>query len=576
MSPAQPDRLLVVENDCNPLKLSASLAGRGYRVDTAAAVAAAMEKIRRDSYDLVLLDQASTGTSSLDLLRLVRATHSPDELPVIMVTRAGETQTAMDALHVGANDYVVHPVDLPVVTARIEEQLSRLRPRYRHRRRSRVREAADVAKYETDPLTGLATRRAIVERLREAIAVRRDTALTLIALDLDGFRVINDSFGQTAGDRILVELARRLRRTVARCESVVIARIGGDEFAALAEGTHDAASLAGRILQEVVRPMEIGDLQISAAASLGVFAGAPGGSTAEDVLRDAHLAMYRAKELGKNRWQQFEPELRTRARARMALVHDLRYALERSEFRAYYQPKVNLRTRKIVGFEALIRWRHPVRGLVYPGDFIELAEETGMIVPIGEWVLQQACRQLRAWQSQFPQAPLTMNVNLSVKQLIDPNLVERVAAILDETDVAPQSLNLELTETALMTNIGPARSALTGLRNLRVGLKLDDFGTGYSSLGYLRAMHFDSLKIDKSFVTRMTSDGECRAIVESMARLAQALGMTVVAEGVELEEHLTELLRLGCEVGQGFYFSPAVDAERAEQLLERSCGSALG
>ena len=281
--------------------------------------------------------------------------------------------------------------------------------------------------------------------------------------------------------------------------------------------------------------------------------------------------MYRAKELGKNRWHLFEPELRTRARARIAAVHDLRYAIERDELRAYYQPKLNLRTRRIVGFEALIRWHHPARGIVYPGEFIELAEDTGLIVPIGEWMLRESCRQLSQWQKRFPlAAPLTMNVNLSVKQLGDPEIVGRVKSIIEESGIAPSTLNLELTETALMTNLEGARGALTSLRNLGIRLKLDDFGTGYSSLGYLGALHFDSLKIDRSFVQRMASDVESHAIVESIAKLAHALGMTLVAEGIELEEHIEELLRLGCEVGQGFYFSTALEASAAEELMESS------
>ncbi len=566
MLPAQPERLLVVEDRAN---LSTSLARHGYRVDTAEDAPLAMEKIRRASYDLVLLDKAGAGSGSLDLLRLLRATHSRDDLPVILVTGAGETQTAVEALHGGANDFVVHPVDLPVVTARIEQQLSRLRPRSkRHSRAARSRESAP-RRLDTDPLTGLATRRAIVERLRELSAEKIETPITLLVLDLDGFRIINNSFGQSTADRILMEVGRRIRAAAGNSERVRVTRLGGDEFAILAEGTREAAALAKTILEHVVHPMEIGELAISAGASIGVLCGFAGASSPDELLRDAHLAMDRAKELGKNRWCVFEPDLRTRARARLALIHDLRYALERQELRAFYQPKVNLRTRRIVGFEALIRWRHPERGLVYPGDFIELAEETGMIVPIGEWILAEACRQLRAWQSRFDSA-LRMNVNLSVKELLDPNLVSRVGAILGHHGVAPESLNLELTETALMTNLASARNALLRLRELGVGLKLDDFGTGYSSLGYLRAMQFDSLKIDKSFVMRMNSDRESRAIVESLARLARALEMTVVAEGVELEAHIEELLKLGCEVGQGFYFSAAVEAAEAENLLESS------
>lgn len=678
----QPDRLLVVEDDAQHReKLSERLARRGYAVDVAPGDAA-LEQIRRAEYDLVLLDQTGTDGASLDLLRLLRAVRSPSDLPVILIAAEKNNCQVMEALRSGANDYVTKPVHLPLVAARIDEQLSRSKigrqrrqarlrarianrieghwswdvaaneihfsPRARrmlglspkqngfgpeawisrvhpadvertraeirshlegpceefrleHRARNRlgryewivargrVLRADDgspirvcgttsvLSKPDVDALTGMGTRLLILERLGAAIAAQpAETALTLLLLDLDGFSLINDSFGQETGDRILTEIAERLQSVVADLPdrgATHIARLGGDEFSILAEGLSKAraSALVEEVLQSVVRPMLVDGFKISASVSIGVSCGAPGGSSPEDLLRDAYLAMYRAKELGKNRWQMFDPELRTRARARIALVHDLRYAIERGQLRVYYQPKVHLRTRQILGYEALLRWHHPARGVVYPGEFIELAEDTGMIVPIGEWVLREACRQLRKWQGRFPSSPpLTMNVNLSVKQLVDPNLVERVKAMLEETNIIEGTLNLELTETALMTNLGPARAALADLRALKIRLKLDDFGTGYSSLGYLGAMHFDSLKIDRTFVQRMITDLESRAIVESIAKLAHALDMTLVAEGVEAEDHIHELLHVGCEVGQGFYFSTAVEPGAAEELLEQS------
>jgi diguanylate cyclase (GGDEF)-like protein len=678
------DRLLVVEPDANRRDaLSRRLARRGYQVDVAGNGTAALEKIGAAEYDLVLLDsalqdQTTARSNSLDLLRLVRATRSAVDLPVIMLADGDRSCGVMEALDVGANDYVVKPVDLPVMTARIEEQLSR--SRIGRHRRSRLRpkthsqqanqgrwawylspntmhfstrarsflgmtreemgtredwlariHPADAermqsemrtllagqateyhceyrvlnrhgryewlvsdgwleqskdglgarvcgtlvlhARPDMDSLTGLGTRLWILERLGAAVA--RNGPLALMLVDLDGFSLINDSFGQATGDRILMEVAQRLQSALGGAANG-LARIGGDEFAILAEGV-DRAELGGLVestLSSAVRPMMIDGFKISVSVSIGVFCGSPGRTAPEDLLRDAYLAMYRAKELGKNRWHLFEAELRTRARARIATVHDLRYALDRDQLRAYYQPKVNLRTRQIVGFEALIRWHHPARGVIYPGEFIDLAEDTGLIVPIGEWILREACRQLRQWQTRFPLLdPLTMNVNLSVKQLADPDIVERVSAILTETGVLPSVVNLELTETALMTNLDGARSALTAFHNLGIRLKLDDFGTGYSSLGYLGAMHFDSLKIDRSFVQRMTNDLESHAIIESITKLAHALGMSLVAEGIELEEHIEELLRMGCEVGQGFYFSKAVDASSAEELLANSLTS---
>jgi diguanylate cyclase (GGDEF)-like protein len=689
MPEPQVDRLLVVEDAANhPERWSQRLAHRGYRVDVAGDSAGALEKIRQSEYDLVLLDVTlrdaplngveRPGTGSLDLLRLLRATHSADDLPVIMLTDPDSNSTVVEALQGGANDYVLKPVDLPVMTARIEEQLSRSKigrqrrsargnkaraqrhhegrwmwhlesniiyfsarsrallglgreetgnhpedwvarihpfdvervraelqdlrdgktPEYRseyraHNRRGRyewrlahgwmersedgtfTRVCGTLAAKSTpdmDALTGLATRALILKRLGTAIARPEAGSLAVLLVKLEGFSLINDSFGRATGDRILTEIATRLQSARGGADHM-IARVGGNEFAILAEGVDraHAGALVESILNAAVRPMIIDGFKISVGVSIGAFCGCAAGSAPDDLLRDACLAMSRARELGKNRWHLFDPELRTRARARIAVVHDLRYAIERDQLRAYYQPKLNLRTRQIVGFEALIRWQHPVRGMVYPGEFIELAEDSGLIVPIGEWMLRQACRQLSKWQTRFPRAqPLSMNVNLSVKQLVDPTLVEQVKTILEESGILPFTLNLELTETALMTNLEDARSTLADLRKLGIRLKLDDFGTGYSSLGYLGAMHFDSLKIDRSFVQRMSTDVESRAIVESIAKLAHALGMTLVAEGIELDGHIEELLRLGCETGQGFYFSNAVEASAAEELIENS------
>jgi diguanylate cyclase (GGDEF)-like protein len=554
----------VVDEDAgNRDILSRRLTRRGYSVEVAESGREALEKIEAAQYDLVLLDQMMSGTSGLDLLRLLRATRSQTDLPVIMVTANGHSQFAVDALTSGANDYVVKPVDMPVVAARIQAQL--------------LRSSIDRAAKLVDPLTGLSNRTLLMERLTVSIAKQREVGrpgvAAVVLLDLHGFKVVNDRFGHGAGDRLLVEVGARLKSWVgAENHRSAVARIGGDEFAVLLEpleNMEQARAEAAGLLECLNQPVELQGESISIGGSAGIAFITAGGCTPEDLLRDADLAMCRAKALGKNRYELFDQALGERAQARVSMAIDLRHAVERHELVAFYQPNIDLPSRSITGFEALLRWRHPRRGLVSPAEFIPIAEETGLIIPIGEWVLNQACRQLMAWQAKYPRAPpLSMNVNLSVKQLSDPELADRVARILAETRIPPECLNLELTESSLITEIESARDVLNSLRALHVGLKLDDFGTGYSSLSCLRTLHFDSLKIDPSFVQRVATDRKTRAIVETIVNLAHTLHMSVVAEGIETEDQLAGLIDAGCDTGQGFLFSRPIPAEAAEKLLE--------
>ena len=557
-------KLLVVDDDANNRDmLSRRLARQGYSVELAEDGQEALGKIESAQYDLVLLDQMMPGMSGLDLLRLLRATYSQSELPVIMFTAVDQSQVVVDALAQGANDYVVKPVDMPVVVARIQAQL--------------LRSKADCEGKWVDPLTGLSNRTLLIERLARSIAQQGDGekqgVRAVALLDLDGFKVVNDSLGHHAGDQLLSEVGARLRsRLGADSHYNLVARIGGDEFAVFLEHLETAEQArveVAALLACLNQPVQLQGRSISISASAGITFVTGRASTPEDLLRDADLAMYRAKELGKNRYELFDPALGERAQTRMFMAIDLRDAIERNQLVVFYQPKIDLSSRSIVGFEALLRWRHPARGLISPAEFIPIAEENGLIVPIGEWILNQACQQLRAWQTKYPSAPpLSMNVNLSVKQLSDPELVGRVARILAETGVPPETLKLELTESTLMTAIESASDVLAALQALHIGLKLDDFGTGYSSLSYLRTLRFDSLKLDPSFVQRVATDRETRAIVETIVNLAHTLHMNVVAEGIESEDQLAGLIDVGCDTGQGFLFSRPVPADVAETLLQ--------
>ncbi len=395
----------------------------------------------------------------------------------------------------------------------------------------------------------------------------------MLLLDLDGFQNLNDNLGHQTGDQALVEAAVRFRRIITESAihpSCTLARVGPDEFAFLLEATpaEQAEALARTLLSSLSRPFKLGNSQVSISACAGIARCASPQTIAAELLRDARVAMFEARREGRGRCQNFDPELRQHAHTRMAMAIDLYQALERNQMTVFYQPKVDLRAGSIVGFEALLRWRHPRYGLIQPSDFIPIAEDTGLIIPIGSWVLGQAAAQLGSWQAKFPGTPpLSMNVNVSVKQLAGFQLVEAVAAVLAETGIPPETLKLEITEGSLIPEIESVQEVLARLRALHIGLKLDDFGTGYSSLSCLRTLHFDSLKIDRSFVQRLNVDTESCAIVETIINLARSLHMTVVAEGIQNEEQRIKLLELGCETGQGFLFSKPVAAEAAEHAL---------
>ena len=561
-------KLLVVDdNPQNRELLLRRLTGSGYQVEVAEGGAEALEKINQAHYDLVLLDQVMPGMSGLDLLRLLRATHSSSELPVIMVSALNDSEVIVDAFDLGANDYVVKPIDLRVMDARIQTQLLRSQAERQYRL--------------LDPLTGLGNRAMFLSQLEQALPRHNPgESLTVLLLDLDGFQNLNDNLGHHSGDQALVEVTDRFRKIITESAihpSCVLARVGSDEFAFLLETTRaeQAEALAKTLLSSLSRPFSLGNSQVSISACAGIALCASPQTVATELLRDARVAMLEARREGRSRCQTFDPQLRQHARIRMAMAIDLYQALERNQMAVFYQPKVDLRTRSAIGFEALLRWRHPRYGLIAPSDFIPIAEETGLIIPLGTWVLRQAGAQLKTWQTKFPcTPPLSMNVNVSVKQLAGFELVETVAAVLAETGIPPETLKLEITEGSLIPEIESVQDVLARLRTLHIGLKLDDFGTGYSSLSCLRTLHFDSLKIDRSFVQRLNVDQESCAIVETILNLARSLHMTVVAEGIQNEEQRTTLLKLGCKTGQGFLFSKPVAADAAERALASEISAA--
>jgi diguanylate cyclase (GGDEF)-like protein len=422
-----------------------------------------------------------------------------------------------------------------------------------------------------DALTGLPNRSLLIDHLKLAIErskLQHDHLFAILFIDLDRFKNINDSLGHNMGDRLLVAIAARLGECLRPTDT--IARLGGDEFAILLDGLEDwtiATAVAERIQTELLKPFSLNGHEIYMTASIGIRLSIDGREDAENMLRDADTAMYRAKDNGKARHELFHSTMHTRAVALLKLENDLRRAMEREEFCVHYQPIVSLETEALVGFEALVRWNHPERGLVPPDEFIPLAEETGLITEIGSWVLREACTQLRAWQSALGRESLTMSVNLSGKQLTQSDLIQQIQNTLAQTGLDPTWLRLEITESVVMENAELATNTLLQLRQLGVHLRIDDFGTGYSSLSYLHRFPVNTLKIDRSFIGRMAKDDENSEIVRTICTLANNLGMEVVAEGVETLEQLELLRSLRCEYGQGYFFSKPVDAEKATALV---------
>jgi diguanylate cyclase (GGDEF)-like protein len=508
------------------------------------------------------------------VLARVRAERALRYVPVIVVSASIDAESKLRALELGATDILHKPVDPSELTLRVRNALAF--------------KAYQDRLTEYDELTDLPNRRRFLVDARSALERARQGARTcaLMHLDLDRFKQINDTLGHDAGDQLLRAVARKLGRVLSEFDttnwrrprdpeaSPALARISGNGFAALLTDLPDldsAGRAARRTLAALTEPFMLDDRQTYVTASIGLACFPGDGGDAEALLKHAEMAMYQAKERGRNSYEFYSRDLNARALERMALETQLRQALERDQFVLYYQPKVDIQSRRIVGAEALLRWKHPDLGIVPPNRFIPIAEETGLIVDIGDWVLRAAMRQARAWTQQGF-APLSVSVNVSGVQFKQPRILATVHSALQATAAHPGTLVVELTESMLMDGADQNVEVLGALKGMGVGISMDDFGTGYSSLTYLSRFPIDELKIDRAFVAGTPGDRDSVAIVTAVIAMAKALGLKVVAEGVETEDQYRFFKQSGCDIFQGYYCSRPVPPEPFADLLRRERG----
>jgi len=440
--------------------------------------------------------------------------------------------------------------------------------------RHKQREAELMRHAFHDKLTGLPDRALFLERVERCIkrrARRQSYWFAVLFLDLDRFKIVNDSLGHSAGDQLLIAAAQKLESSLRPGDTV--ARLGGDEFAILLDDIqdlNDATSVADRIQHLFSEPSNLGGHEVYTSASIGIALISRNHDRPDDLLRDADTAMYRAKAAGKARHAIFDAEMHADGKNVLQLESDLRHALNNREFYTEYQPIVSLGSGRIIGFEAFLRWQHPTRGLVPPSEFVNIAEETGLLVAIDRWVLGESCRKMAAWQAQFPaQSLLTMSVNLSSRQFVQSDLLDELERILRRAGLSPRSLRLEMTEKSLLANPDSAQQMIERLNQLGVQMSLDDFGTGYSSLAHLHRFAFNALKIDRSFIARL-DDTKNEEIVRAIITIAQNLNMTVVAEGVETQQQLSRLRKMNCHCAQGYLFSDPLNGDAALDLISRN------
>ncbi len=552
--------LLVEDNPADADFLAASLRRQrasDIQIVNVATLAEAVAQLGLDKFDVVLLDLHLPDGSGLQCLDAIQAVDN--EIPVVVLSGQDDEEFAVSVLNKGAQDYLVkwegqgHSI-LRSIRYAMERKKADLRLTY-------------LAQY--DPLTGIPNRQFFNDQLTRATArARRDgRKVTLLYLDLDAFKVVNDTLGHDAGDRLLQEVADRIRRSVRTGD--VVARLGGDEFAVMLEGLaspRDVEAMATGLLEVVSKPYHIADRQLTITTSIGITVFPSDNADTQMLLKNADIAMYQAKDSGRNNFKFFHQAMHASLVEYHELERDIREALQLGQFRLAYQPKVNVHINQLQGLEALLRWNSPARGVVNPGDFIPVAEESGHIIPLGYWVLNEVCRALNSWREKGLTL-VPVSVNVSARQFQQPDFHKRIAEVLHKHDIDPSLIEIELTEGLMMEDTEAAQRELSQLKKIGLRISIDDFGTGYSCLSYLRRFPIDVLKIDRSFVMEIGSNRDGESIIDAIISLAKSLRLETVAEGVETPAQLNYLLDHGCHVVQGFLFGKPMEMHLIEPLL---------
>jgi diguanylate cyclase (GGDEF)-like protein len=597
----QKEPILIVDDTPNNLKvLSQALTDAGYTVAVAKSGETAIKQIEYKPPALILLDVLMPGMDGFETCDRLKTNPATKDIPIIFMTALNDTVDKVKGLSLGAVDYITKPFQIQEVLARVQTHLEvrrlniilerqnlRLKAEIEAHQKARaalqqlteeleqrvqqrtaelsqaldgLRQSQEKLAYDAfhDSLTGLPNRVWLIKRLKELIEA--NLSYTVLFVDLDRFKVINDSLGHITGDELLKWVAARMQACLKAPNTAI--RMGGDEFVILLE-IGKATAVARQLLEQLSLPFNFHDYEVVIGASIGITSSKMGYQNPMDALRDADIAMYRAKQERNSGYQIFTPQMQASALARMQMEHDLRKGIAAREFCLHYQPILSLTTKELKGFEALLRWNHP-NGMIPPAKFIPLAEETGLINPLGWWIVREACSQLQRWQTEFPNFPLSLNINFSAVQFKQTNLFEKLAEILSETGVAQNSIRIEITESCLLNN---PNLDLNIFKSMGLELCIDDFGTGYSSLSRLHELPIHTLKIDRSFVVQLTPDGRDTAMIKSILLLANNLGLEVVAEGIETQFQLEKLRELGCNWVQGYLLSKPLDSQGATEMI---------